>query len=233
MKLNIKGEYTFHIPIQGMFLNETLKIKNNNLITLLGESFFMNRWINDHFQPITYIGLGKGTSRPVKTDTRLGKQTIQKPCRSNVNLDNKRLTLSATFETREIKDTTEIGVLTADHKLLTHDIYTPITSDILGDSISSIYLEYHLQLTTGGIRSNWKTSTLSDTVLYCYEPVNVISVMENNTGSGYVRVNALNELETLEGAFYYDVTSKNLYIHTTRSNTLSNIDEMEIIVQNK
>ena len=59
-----------------MFNQYTIEITKHNLITLLGESFLMNRLINDRLQPIQYIALGKGTARPQKKDTRLGKQTI-------------------------------------------------------------------------------------------------------------------------------------------------------------
>ena len=216
-----------------MFKQYTIQITNSNLITLLGESFLMNRLINDRLQPISYIALGKGTARPQKKDRRLGKQTIRKPCNSTVDLKNKLLTLSCDFEAREIKDTTEIGVITNDDLLITHDVYETITSVILGDSTSSIHLDYNLLFTTGGIRTGWKTSTLRADVLYTYEPNHVISVLENNTGSGYKRVDSLNQLASVNGAYYYDIQSKNLYIRTTRNNTLNNISNMEIIVQTK
>ena len=63
---------------------------------------------------------------------------------------------------------------------------------------------------------------------------NVIAYLqENNTGSGYKRVDSLNQLASANGAYYYDIQSKNLYIRTTRNNTLNNISNMEIIVQTK
>ena len=216
-----------------MFRQYTIKINKHNLITLLGESFLMNRLINDRIPPIEYIALGKGTARPQKKDTRLGKQTIRKTCTSTVDLDNKRLILACNFEAHEIKDTTEIGVITQNEKLITHDIYETITSEILGTSNSSIYLEYMILFTTGGIRNQWRTSTLRNDVLYTYEPNKVVNVIENNTNSGYTRVNNLTDLNNTKGAYYYDITSKNLYIRTTKNNTLNNISNMEIIVQTK
>ena len=233
MRLTVRGEYTFTIPLQTMFLNEQLEITNHNLITLLGESFLMNRLTNDKLQPISYIALGKGTNQPQKKDTILGKQTIQKPCQSTVDLNQKTLTLSCDFEAKEIRNTTEIGVLTQDNILITHDIYETITSTLLGNSTSNVYLEYQLIFTTGGIRSNWKQSTLSNKILYTYEPNKVINIIENNTSSGYKRVDALNDLTTTNGAYYYDIVSKNLYIRTTKDNTINNISDMEIIVQTK
>ena len=216
-----------------MFNQYRIEIHKSNIITLLGESFLMNRLINDKLQPIQYIALGKGTARPQKKDTRLGKQSIKKTCNTTVDLDNKQLILSCDFEAKEIKDTTEIGVLTNDDILITHDLYETITSEILGDSTSSIHLEYNLIFTTGGVRSQWKTSNISNKVLYTYEPNKVINVIEYNTGSGYTRVDELEDLQTKSGAYYYDISSKNLYIRTTRDNTLNNISDMEIIVQTK
>jgi hypothetical protein len=193
----------------------------------------MNRLINDRLQPIQYIALGKGTARPQKKDTRLGKQTIRKTCNTEVDLTNKQLILSCDFEAKEILDTTEIGVITNDDILITHDLYETITSTILGNSTSSIHLEYNIIFTTGGIRSQWKTSTTQNNILYTYEPNKVVNVIEYNTNSGYVKVNSLNDLKITKGAYYYDIASKNLYIRTTRSNTLNNISDMEIIVQTK
>jgi len=216
-----------------MFQQYTIKIHKHNLITLLGESFLMNRLINDKLQPIGYIALGKGTARPQKKDTRLGKQTIRKTCNSIVDLKNKILTLSCDFEAKEILNTTEIGVITQGDILITHDLYETITSDILGASNSSVYLEYNLIFTTGGIRSQWKTSTLRNNVLYTYEPNKVVNVIENNTNSGYTRVNNLTDLNNTKGAYYYDIASKNLYIRTTQNNTIGTISRMEIIVQTK
>lgn len=216
-----------------MFNQYKIEIHKSNLITLLGESFLMNRLINDKLQPIQYIALGKGTARPQKKDTRLGKQTIRKPCNTEVDLTNKQLILSCDFEAKEILDTTEIGVITNDDILITHDLYETITSTILGNSTSSIHLEYNIIFTTGGIRSQWKTSTTQNNILYTYEPNKVVNVIEYNTNSGYVKVNSLNDLKTTKGAYYYDIASKNLYIRTTRSNTLNNISDMEIIVQTK
>ena len=216
-----------------MFSQHTIEITNRNLITLLGESFLLNRLINDKLQPISYIALGKGTARPQKKDTRLGKQTIRKTCTPTADLTNKMLILSCDFESTEIKDTTEIGIITADDILITHDLYETITSDILGTSNSSIHLDYTLLFTTGGIRSQWNTSTTANNILYTYEPNKVVNVIENNTGSGYTRVDSLSALTSNKGAYYYDITSKNLYIRTTRNNTINNISDMEIIVQTK
>ena len=55
--INVNGEYYFKVHLQSMFLNEILEIKRTNLITFRGEAFFMNRWLNEEFEPIKYICL--------------------------------------------------------------------------------------------------------------------------------------------------------------------------------
>ena len=102
------------------------------MITLLGESFLMNSLINNKLQTIQYIAVGKGTARPTKKDTKLSKQTLVKQCNSRVDVNTKKLILSAKFEARELLGTSEIGILTADNILITHDIYEPVTDDLIG-----------------------------------------------------------------------------------------------------
>ena len=83
--INVNGEYYFKVHLQSMFLNEILEIKRTNLITFRGEAFFMNRWLNEEFEPIKYICLGKGTANPRKSDEKLSMQTVQKTCKTQVD----------------------------------------------------------------------------------------------------------------------------------------------------
>ena len=57
--MNLKGSYIFK-------QEDKIILEGNNLITLLGESFFMNRAVNQHFEPIKYIMLGSSNARPKK-----------------------------------------------------------------------------------------------------------------------------------------------------------------------
>lgn len=221
MNIQIKGHYKFHTQ-------DKVIMENDNLITLLGESFFMNRWINNEFEPITYILLGKGTGRPRKTDTILGKQTISKGCKTSVDLKNKQLILTTDFKASEILNTTEIGV-TNGEILISHDIYEKITESLLQeDNTSIIHLTYTFNLTTGGYSGEWKTSTENPNIYYIYEPANVVGVITANTNDGYTRKNSINELTP--GCYYYNITSKNLYIYPANNVKPGN---EEIIVQTK
>ena len=51
--MNIKGSYVIRAG------NKI--IRGNNIITLLGESFFMNRAINNEFDPLKYIVFGNSS----------------------------------------------------------------------------------------------------------------------------------------------------------------------------
>ena len=66
-------------------------IRGNNLITLLGESFFMNRAINNEFSPIKYIVFGNSSIKAKKTDYVLGNETVRKRCVCEVNLETKQM----------------------------------------------------------------------------------------------------------------------------------------------
>lgn len=224
--IDVKGEYTISIPLQTMFLDKKIVIKGTNLITLQGESFFLNRWINNEFNVIKYIVLGKGTARPLKTDTKLGRETIRKNCNGKADIKTKKLNLTCDVTASEILDTTEIGVAN-DEILISHDIFRKISSTFLGNSTSTIHINYDFSLITGGVRSDWKTT--DNGAFYVYEPNNVVGVVEYSSGSGYNQVNSLEEL--YPGSYYYDVNSKNVYIKTL--NLIADPTTLEIVVQTK
>lgn len=226
--VNIKGDYCFTFMVQTMFINEVIQFKKSNLITYIGEAFFMNRWINDEFTPIQSICLGKGTINPRKSDTKLSMQTIEKKCKMKVDIVNKRVMLSCDFTASEIMDTTEIGVKNSDGKLISHDSYAKIGSTILDNTTSTVHLDYYFSVSTGSIKGNWKVSNASKNIYRIYEPNTVVGVIENNTNSGYVRKNSINEL--VNGSYYYNKNTKDLYIKNSKN---SDPNDDEIIVQTR
>lgn len=222
--IDVKGEYTITIPVQSMFINSKIVIRGTNLITRAGDSFFMNRWINNEFDTIKYIVLGKATDRPLKTNKRLGKETCRKLCNSKADISTKKVCLSCDVTASEIMDTCEIGVAN-DEILISRDIYDKISSTFLGDNTSTIHINYCFTLVTGGLRSNWKAS---GDAYYIYEPNLVVGVKELNSGSGYNQVASKNDLYA--GSYWYDVNNRNLYIKPL---IRSNANEIELIVQTK
>lgn len=228
--MKIQGKYTITVPVCTMFLNKTIRIHGENLITLLGESFFMNRWINEELAPLQYIVLGKGTRRPQKNDLELAYETCRKIATPKVDLQNKELVLSASFSAEEIIDTTEIGTHTGEI-LVSHDLFKAINQNlILGDKTSTINIDYSFSLSTGSQRSGWTVSSEDNRIYYVYEPTTVLSVIEQNTGSGYTQKNNIQELKEASATYYHDSKTKNLYIRTSKD---SNPNLEEIIVENK
>ena len=224
--IDVKGEYRIIIPIINMFLNERLVIKGTNLITTQGDCFFMNRWINDEFDVIKYIVLGKATDRPLKSNKKLGKETCRKLCTGKSNPKTKKLCLSCEVTASEILDTCEIGVAN-DEILISRDIYEKISSTFLGDSTSSVHIDYCFTLVTGSLRSNWKQPS-GYPYYYVYEPNIVVGVNELDSGSGYNQVASKDDL--VPGSYFYDVKSRNVYIRCIGDADPNSID---LIVQTK
>ena len=225
--LDIKGEYVFRIPITTMFLNTFLEIKRSNLITFYGESFFLNRMINDTFNPIEYLCLGNATIKATKKDLTLGNETIRKKCARSVDLDKKQIILTTTFDLKEVYGTSEIGVAN-DTVLISHDTYSPLTDDFLSPNTGEIEIIYTFTIRTGSYKYGWTLTNMSK-VYYAAEPNNVVSVFEAN-GTGYRKVSRKNDLNNITEtpAFYYDARNKNIYVKTLDGN---NPDYMDIIIQ--
>ena len=231
MNIHIKGEYTFT-------MENRIILKGNNLITLLGESFFMNRWCNDYFTPLDYICLGTGSTPPEKKDTSLGNETIRKKCTKTVDLKNKIIHLKADFTSTEVKNTCEIGV-SNDKVLISHDVYKMIDSSFLNNNegdYSDITVDYKFIIETGSLHTTWTPTSITDNegdivenVYYRTEHDNVIGVLEKDTGNGYLQVYDFTDLH--EGSYYYDKVNQNLYIF--HSNLKDPNKTKDVIVKTK
>lgn len=220
--MKLRGSYVFK-------QNGKILLEGNNLITLLGESFFMNRAVNQHFEPIKYILLGSSNARPKKTDVSLGNLTVKKQVTSSVDLTNKKIILEATFEAGEVLGTCEIGVAN-DDILISHDIYEKMTSTFLEDSIGEVDVTYTFELTTGSIRKDFNKVANKDYTYWIAEPSMVVGVTEKDTNSGLRVVSSIADVESNVGSYYYSIQTKNLYIHTTRN---SNPNLENIIIETK
>lgn len=204
------------------------------MITTLGRSLLMNRSVNDIMKPVRYMALGKGTNTPSRQDLKLGKETVRKEVDYDIDIDNNMIVFKATFTAAEVLNTTEIGLFNEEDILVSRDVYQTITDEILEDTTSSINMEYNVHFDTGAVHSKWQTSTLSSDILYKYEANPVIGVRELNTNTGYIRANSLQEMQGIAKArYFYDVTTKNLYIKTSNLDTLSTIDSKQIVILTK
>lgn len=220
--MKIHGSYVFK-------QKDKIILKGDNLITLLGESFFMNRAVNQHFDPMKYIVLGSSNARPKKSDVSLGNLTVKKQVTSSVDLINKKIILEATLEAGEVLGTCEIGVAN-DDVLISHDIYEKMTSSFLEDSIGEVDVTYTFEITTGSIRKDFNKVADKNYTYWIAEPALVVGVTEKDTNSGLRVVSSIADVESNVGSYYYSIQTKNLYIHTTRN---SNPNLENIIIETK
>ena len=211
--MNISGHYIIKS-------NEKIILQGTNIITRLGESFFMNRLVNSEFKTLQYIMLGTSKIQPQKTDLQLGNETVRKKAYYEIDLNKKQIKLSCSCSLSEVLNTTEIG--TSDGNILiSHDVYQRITRSMLGTVVDSVEIEYIFDFSTSSIKKNWLSYSIEDNetvnIYYAPEENMVVRVTEEDysTGqNGYHAVNSVNDLKTHPGAYYYDPFTKNLYIRT-------------------
>lgn len=219
MKKLIKGHYCFR-------QNERILFENDNIITLLGESFFLNRMINNQFEPIQYIMLGTASVRPKKSDIALGNMTIKKRVSTSADIVNKKIILKAKFEAKDIINTSEIGVSNGEI-LISHDVYDKISEDFLSGSIGAVDVEYTFSLTSAASRKDFTKSDNFNNVYWIAEPTYIVGVTETNTQSGYKNVLSVEDVEETPGSYFYSTNTNNLYVHTTK-NSDPNLEDVII-----
>lgn len=201
------------------------------IITTLGRSLIMNRVVNDRMKPVTYIALGKGTNNPSRQDLKMGKETVRKLADYTVDIENNVLIFKAGFTAKEVLNTTEISLFTEEDILVSRDVYETVTDDILEDTTSTIDMEYRIHFDTAGVHKQWYTSSIEDTILYRFENNPVIGVRELNTDTGYIRANSLQEMQgQAKARYYYDITTRNLYIKTSSLDTINTVSSKDIAV---
>ena len=211
--MNIKGHYTIKC-------GEKI-IRGNNLITLLGESFFMNRSVNNEFEPIQYIVLGTSSIKATKSDVNLGNETVRKKCVSEVNLNAKQIILYCSCTASEILGISEIGVAN-NEILISHDVFEAINEEFITDNIDSVEINYTFDLQSASQRTGWQYYTEGDdeevnNIYYIVEETTVTGVTEKDSNSGYRGVNSIDSLKLFTGAYYYDDITDTLFIRTTKN----------------
>ena len=211
--MNIKGHYTIKCGEK--------VICGNNLITLLGESFFMNRSVNNEFEPIQYIVLGTSSIKATKSDVNLGNETVRKKCVSEVNLNAKQIILYCSCTASEILGISEIGVAN-NEILISHDVFEAINEEFITDNIDSVEINYTFDLQSASQRTGWQYYTEGDdeevnNIYYIVEETTVTGVTEKDSNSGYRSVNSIDSLKLYTGAYYYDDITDTLFIRTTKN----------------
>lgn len=213
--INIKGKYVIYQD------NHIIR-EGENLITQLGEGFFLNRCINDETNPMQYIVVGNGDTVPLKTDDRLGNELVRKTASSTANLNEISVDLIASFSASEIMGVSEIGVAN-DKILISHDVFNEIDSDALLYPVGEVKVVYSFQFSTATIRQGWVE--IEDTNMYrVYEPSTIIMVYENTTKNGYVKVDSEEVCNSKSSSYYYNKDIQVLYVHTSNGNHPDTLD---------
>ena len=176
-KQNIIGIYSYKITIPTMFNTYEAHIKNHNLITYIGEDYFIERWINNKYGVINRILLGKNGIKPSKN-----KKTITDAEEiTNITTSNRRtsLLISAEVNGNQVNEVNEIGVMTSDERLISHDVHTPITVP----ETSIINIDYQYILTNGAYENGWIKYSPTQNIYYI-EPLQEVSyVIEEDTNT--------------------------------------------------
>ena len=138
----IKGEYCFNINIYTMFNTFTLRLKEHNLITKNGISFFLNKTIGlgDDTGVIGYVGVGTNPEEPKTEDTSLTNEIVFKD--TDVKIEDNQIILTLTTIGENIDGTTEIGVYTTNNILISRDVH----SEYVVPTTASVKLEYKFTL---------------------------------------------------------------------------------------
>ena len=219
--MNVKGSYTIR---QG----DRILVQRTNLITDMGELFFMNRAVNNEFDPLSHIVLGKSQFRVKKSDMSLGNETFRKKANVEIDWNNKQIKLNCSCTVSEIVNTTEIGT-TNGSVLISHDLYPKITNEDIGNNVDSVEITYIFDFATSSTKHGWIYYTQGDSggtpnnIYYIVEEEKVVRVYDN-LNNGYHLSNSLEALQNKQGAYYYDSLSKNLYIRTINDENPNNLD---------
>ena len=97
-------------------------------------------------------------------------------------------------------------------------------------SIGEVDVTYAFELTTCRIRKDFNKVADKDYTYWIAEPSLVVGVTEKDTNCGLRYVDSIDDVEDTVGSYYYSISTKNLYIHTTRS---SNPNLENIIIETK
>lgn len=211
-KANITGKYKIYV-------DGKLKLDKTNLITSIGEQYFLQRWITNTDDILNIIGVGtEGNIAPKKSDSidngfsPTTKTTVNK----NVDYANRQIVLTGNFTSDNTNNINEIGVLTSANRLISHDCFEKITIP----SNSTLSITYIFTLSLGLIKTEWTKLSGYTNVYKANETQTVKAVEETDTQSGYILYSNLTDVDKTRNSFYY--ANGKLYVHTSDDNAPNN-----------
>ena len=177
------------------------------MITMKGESVLMNNLFKETKNLIKYIAVGDDDTTPAYTDTSLNNEILRTPANTKYSSNLKSLVISADFNISDLENACEIGLITNQGDLITHDIFQGIP----GGYESTIHLEYNLNLEPFQQVRVWKKTQYSNVYLSLINDT-VDAVYEKSTNNGYSPKTSLKEILNTPSSFYYDTNTHQLYI---------------------
>ena len=178
------------------------------MITMKGESVLMTSLHKENKNLIKYIAIGTSSDTPQYTDTSLGAETYRTTANVGYNTNLKALVASADFNVETLEDAAEIGLITNNGDLITHDVFQGIP----GGYESTIHLDYQLQLEPFMQVRDWRKTQYTSVYLSLVSN-KVLMVYERATNVGYRPVTKLDECINNTASFFYDANTTQLYIH--------------------
>jgi hypothetical protein len=182
------------------------------MITMKGESVLMNNLFKETKNLIKYIALGNDNTPPQYLNTSLGNEILRTPANINYSTNQKSLIASGDFNISDLENVCEIGLLTTQGDLITHDIFQGVP----GGYESTIHLEYNLMLEPFFKIQSWKKTQYTGVYLNLINDT-VEAVYEKTTNAGYAPQTSLNDVKDTPASFYYDENTRQLYIHPSMS----------------
>lgn len=178
------------------------------MITMKGESVLMNNIFKETKNFIKYIALGNDNTSPQYINTELGNEILRTPANLKYNTTQKSLIASADFNISDLEHACEIGLISSQGDLITHDSFQGLP----GGYESTIHLEYNLMLEPFFKIQNWKKTQYTGVYMNLITDT-VEAVYEKSTNAGYAPQTSLNDVVDIPASFYYDETTRQLYIH--------------------
>ena len=178
------------------------------MITMKGETVLMNNLFKETKNLIKYLAIGDDDTTPEYTDTKLGNEILRVPANIKYNTNLKGLVVSADFEVNDLENAKEIGLITSNGDLITHDTFNGVP----GGYESTIHLEYNLLLEPYHQIRTWKKTQYTGVYL-CLVNDTVEAVYERTTNNGYTQETSLKNVIGTVSSFYYDSNTRQLYIH--------------------
>jgi hypothetical protein len=187
----------------------------HNLIVTGGRVNFLNR-LKDNAQ--TYIqgmGVGTGTAQPALGNTTLTSEVRKAILSATVNTTELTTTFRSQFTAAELSNKTEIGLFTSptagQGTMISRGVHSAISMP--GGSLMNV--DYVLSLQTGVIASNWTLSSGQTKTFEVAWGSPVLSVVESDTGNGYVKETSIATVEATANTWYYDSGAGKLYVHSS------------------